>query len=88
MQLDFFYDLSSPWTYLAFNNIQPIIKETGAAVRWRPFLVGGVFNAVNPGFMRRVQSPLIRRSFITFDGYTNGLDWQIYHCYFRPSTIL
>ena len=49
MQLDFFYDLSSPWTYLAFNNIQPIIKETGAAVRWRPFLVGGVFNAVNPG---------------------------------------
>ena len=49
MQLDFFYDLSSPWTYLAFNNVQPIIKETGAAVRWRPFLVGGVFNAVNPG---------------------------------------
>ena len=49
MQLDFFYDLSSPWTYLAFNYIQPIIKETGAAVRWRPFLVGGVFNAVNPG---------------------------------------
>ena len=49
MQLDFFYDLSSPWTYLAFNNIQPIINETGAVVRWRPFLVGGVFNAVNPG---------------------------------------
>ena len=49
MQLDFFYDLSSPWTYLAFNNMQPIIKETGAVVRWRPFLVGGVFNAVNPG---------------------------------------
>ena len=49
MQLDFFYDLSSPWTYLAFNNIQPIIEETGATVRWRPFLVGGVFNAVNPG---------------------------------------
>ncbi|MDA8678731.1 2-hydroxychromene-2-carboxylate isomerase [Luminiphilus sp.] len=49
MQLDFFYDLSSPWTYLAFNNLQPIIKETGAVVRWRPFLVGGVFNAVNPG---------------------------------------
>ncbi len=49
MQLDFFYDLSSPWTYLAFHNIQPIINETGVAVRWRPFLVGGVFNAVNPG---------------------------------------
>jgi 2-hydroxychromene-2-carboxylate isomerase len=45
--LEFFYDLSSPWTYLAFNNIQPILAETGAEVTWRPFLVGGVFNAVN-----------------------------------------
>jgi len=47
--LEFFYDLSSPWTYLAFNNVQPVLKETGASVTWRPFLVGGVFNAVNPG---------------------------------------
>ncbi|WP_225205554.1 2-hydroxychromene-2-carboxylate isomerase [Novosphingobium huizhouense] len=46
--LDFFFDLSSPWTFLAFNNVQPILAETGAQVRWRPFLVGGVFNAVNP----------------------------------------
>jgi 2-hydroxychromene-2-carboxylate isomerase len=46
--VDFFFDLSSPWTYLAFTNIQPLLAETGASVRWRPFLVGGVFNAVNP----------------------------------------
>jgi 2-hydroxychromene-2-carboxylate isomerase len=45
--LEVFYDLSSPWTYLAFNNIQPIIAEAEVVVRWRPFLVGGVFNAVN-----------------------------------------
>ena len=46
--LEFFYDLSSPWTYLAFHNVQPVLKETAASVTWRPFLVGGVFNAVNP----------------------------------------
>src|SRR5215472_11730462 len=46
--LEFFFDLSSPWTRLAFANIQPILAETGASVTWRPFLVGGVFNAVNP----------------------------------------
>jgi 2-hydroxychromene-2-carboxylate isomerase len=45
--VEFFYDLSSPWTCLAFHNIQPILSETGAAITWRPFLVGGVFNAVN-----------------------------------------
>jgi len=46
-KLTFFYDLSSPWTYLAFNNVQDILVETSAEVSWRPFLVGGVFNAVN-----------------------------------------
>ena len=45
--VEFYFDLSSPWTCLAFHNIQPIIKETGAAIFWKPFLVGGVFNAVN-----------------------------------------
>jgi 2-hydroxychromene-2-carboxylate isomerase len=46
--VEFFFDLSSPWTRLAFHNIQPILAETNASVTWRPFLVGGVFNAVNP----------------------------------------
>lgn len=46
-KVEFFFDLSSPWTYLAFHNIRKIIQETGAAIFWRPILVGGVFNAVN-----------------------------------------
>lgn len=46
-KVEFFFDLSSPWTYMAFHNIRPILDETGAEVTWRPFLVGGVFNAVN-----------------------------------------
>ncbi|MDP3458303.1 MAG: 2-hydroxychromene-2-carboxylate isomerase [Hyphomonas sp.] len=45
--IEFFFDLSSPWTRLAFHNIQPILSETGATIEWKPFLVGGVFNAVN-----------------------------------------
>lgn len=46
-KLEFFYDLSSPWTRIAFHNVQPILAEAGAEIVWRPFLVGGVFNAVN-----------------------------------------
>lgn len=57
-QLEFFYDLSSPWTYLAFNNVQPILEETGAEVTWRPFLVGGVFNAVNPAVYEARAQPV------------------------------
>ena len=46
--IEFFFDCSSPWTWLAFRNVQPIARELGVEVRWKPVLVGGIFNAVNP----------------------------------------
>lgn len=47
-RVEFFYDLSSPWTYLAFTNLWPMLERTGEQAVLRPILVGGVFNAVNP----------------------------------------
>jgi 2-hydroxychromene-2-carboxylate isomerase len=56
-RVEFFYDLSSPWTYLAFTNIGGVAQRTGAGITYRPILVGGVFNAVNPGvYAAREQS--------------------------------
>lgn len=46
-QLDFYFDCSSPWTYLAFHAVQAVARETAAEIVWKPILVGGVFNAVN-----------------------------------------
>ena len=46
-QLEVYFDCSSPWTYLAFHAVQPLARETGAEIAWKPILVGGVFNAVN-----------------------------------------
>jgi 2-hydroxychromene-2-carboxylate isomerase len=48
-RIEFFFDVSSPWTYLAFEAVQPLAAEFGAQIVWRPLLVGGVFNAINPG---------------------------------------
>jgi 2-hydroxychromene-2-carboxylate isomerase len=45
--LEFFYDCSSPWTYFAFTRIIPMMEQLALPIRWRPILVGGVFNAVN-----------------------------------------
>ncbi len=45
--LEFFYDCSSPWTYFAFTRIVPMMERLELPIRWRPILVGGVFNAVN-----------------------------------------
>ncbi|MGV1681817.1 DsbA family protein [Sphingopyxis sp. NJF-3] len=47
-RVEFFFDLSSPWTCLAFHNLPAVLARTGASARHRPILVGGVFNAVNP----------------------------------------
>ena len=46
-KVDFFFDCSSPWTYLAFHRFQSIIKEVNVDIYWKPILVGGVFNKVN-----------------------------------------
>ena len=46
--IEVFFDCSSPWTYLGFHNIQPLAADLGETIIWRPILVGGVFNAVNP----------------------------------------
>lgn len=48
-RVEFFYDLSSPWTYMAFHAIRPVLAEAGTGMTLRPLLVGGVFNAVNEG---------------------------------------
>jgi 2-hydroxychromene-2-carboxylate isomerase len=45
--LQFYFDCSSPWTYLAFHNVQPMAREIGAGIDWKPILVGGIFNTVN-----------------------------------------
>ena len=47
-KLEFFYDCSSPWTYLAFTKIEEVALRHDAELIWRPILVGGLFNTVNP----------------------------------------
>lgn len=43
--LEFFYDFTSPYTYLASTQVEAVAARAGAAVRWRPFVLGGVFKA-------------------------------------------
>lgn len=57
-KLEFFYDCSSPWTYLAFSRIEEVAGRHGADLIWRPILVGGVFNAVNPSVYESRERPV------------------------------
>ena len=57
--IEFFFDISSPWTYLGFHNIQPLAAELGATIRWRPILVGGIFNSINPSVYASRDNPVL-----------------------------
>ena len=56
--IEFFFDCSSPWTYLAFHNIQPLAEEFGVEISWRPILVGGIFNTINPSVYASRDKPI------------------------------
>ena len=45
--IEFYFDCSSPWTYLAFTEILQLSKRQDLEIAWKPVLVGGVFNSVN-----------------------------------------
>ena len=45
--IEFYFDCSSPWTYLAFTEILSLSQRHNLEINWKPILVGGVFNNVN-----------------------------------------
>jgi len=44
-ELDFYFDVGSPAAYLAWTQIPKLAHDTGAKIHYRPFLLGGVFQA-------------------------------------------
>ena len=41
--LEYFYDLSSPYAYMAVDEVQLVAARCNAEVVWKPFLLGGMF---------------------------------------------
>ncbi len=45
--LDFWFDYSCPYAYVASTQVEALAARTNATLRWRPMLLGGVFRAVD-----------------------------------------
>lgn len=46
-RIDFFFDLSSPYSYLAATQLPALAARTGAQVAWKPFVLAAVFKATH-----------------------------------------
>ena len=74
-KIEFYFDCSSPWTYLAFATFVKDPTFQACDVDWKPFLVGGVFNTVNPSVYESRANPVaIKQKY-----YAKDLkDWSRY----------
>jgi len=61
IKFEFFFDCSSPWTYLAFSRIHSVIEKYNIEPIWKPILVGGVFNEVNKDIYAQRENPNPRK---------------------------
>jgi 2-hydroxychromene-2-carboxylate isomerase len=55
-RIEFFFDVGSPYSYLAATRIEAVGKRHGAEVWWKPFLLGGVLKAVGSEAPIRVEA--------------------------------
>lgn len=75
-RVEFFYDYSSPWTYLAFTRIEELCRRHDAELVWRPILVGGIFNTVNPSVYQSREQPVPAKArYLAKDLH----DWARFH---------
>ncbi len=58
IKFEFFFDCSSPWSYLGFHNVQPMAAEFDVDIIWKPVLVGGIFNMANDSVYKNRDNPV------------------------------
>jgi 2-hydroxychromene-2-carboxylate isomerase len=76
--VEFHFDFSSPYGYLAASRIDALAARHGRAVDWRPFLLGAVFkvSGMAPLLDYPLKSDYVRRDFARFARLL-GLPFQL-----------
>ena len=49
--IDFYFDFSSPYSYLASERIDDLVAKHGRKVKWRPIMLGAAFKASGLPFL-------------------------------------
>ena len=57
-KIEYYLDCSSPWTYLSFRGILDLQRKKDFEIVWKPILVGGIFNSINPSVYESRKNPV------------------------------
>ncbi len=65
--IEYFYDFSSPYAYLALEEVQRVAERTGAEVVWKPFFLGGLFNKLGSALVPIQEASPAKRAWLNTD---------------------
>jgi len=58
--IEFYFDFSSPYSYIASERIEALAARTARPLQWRPLLLGAVFKATGGAPLTEVAGPKAR----------------------------
>jgi 2-hydroxychromene-2-carboxylate isomerase len=74
-EVSFFFDVSSPFAYLASTQIEAVARRAGATVKWRPFLLGALFKAIGTVDVPLFTMPAVKRAYVGVDAARWARHW-------------
>ncbi len=75
--LEFFFDYSSPFSYLAATQVEALCARSGATLVWRPFLLGGLFQAIGAPMVPVLEFSEPKRRHALADAYRWADHWGV-----------
>lgn len=77
MILEVFFDYSSPFAYLGFTQAERVAEEAGAVIRFRPFLLGGLFKAIGTANVPLLEMPEAKQRYQLLDMQRWAHHWGV-----------
>ncbi len=76
-RVEFFFDFSSPFAYLASTQIEALAARKGASLVYRPFLLGALFKAIGTPNVPLSAMPEAKRRLVVADLFRWADHWGV-----------
>ncbi len=75
--IEFWYDFSSPFAYLASTQVEALAARTGATLHWRPMLLGALFRDLGTVNVPLLSMSEAKRRYLGLELTTWAAWWQV-----------